>query len=63
MSKTTEIDGITWWKDNDSIWHITIDDEKIERVYEPHIPLCLIGYRHKNKHDVSHAVSETDGKE
>ncbi len=44
MSKTTEVEGIYWWKDNEGIWHISIEEDKIEEVRSE---FGIIGYREK----------------
>jgi len=46
MSKTTEIEGIYWWQDNDDIWHIAFDEDLIEEVIGE---FGVFGYRELKK--------------
>ena len=44
MSKTTEVEGIYWWKDNNGIWHICMEEDKIEAVINEY---GIVGYKEK----------------
>ncbi|KKN57970.1 hypothetical protein LCGC14_0556280 [marine sediment metagenome] len=46
MSKTTEIEGVYWWKDNNNVWYVSFDEEKIEEVKDSFTG--MVGYRLKN---------------
>jgi len=62
MSATKEIDGITWFQDNDGVWIMSIDADKLKKVYyDSPLNHVIKGYKYR-KHDEFCVESEVEVK-